>query len=121
VTYQLLFKPPYMEGHKVHREDGTGRIAISDWSGSTPDKTEDGPLFLDTNPERRAFVNMGGGRLPWVNIPLLDRNGGATSTITTLRSAIAMRSAAPDLRFEFDHEVRTLLAQLTTLSRTFGG
>jgi hypothetical protein len=38
----------YRAGHRWFIDNATGRIAIADQSGDTPDRTDDGILYLDT-------------------------------------------------------------------------
>jgi hypothetical protein len=72
-----------MRGHKFFA-DPTGRIALADWSGDTPDQTDDGVLWLD--PKRPIRINLEGERLH-AFIPLLDRHGKQTYTVSDIRTA----------------------------------
>lgn len=44
--WTALHRPERMKGHKIHRDE-QGRISLCDWSGSTPDRTDDGPLIVE--------------------------------------------------------------------------
>jgi hypothetical protein len=72
-----------MQGHKFFA-DPTGRIALADWSGDTPDQTDDGVIWLDT--KRPIRINLEDGRLH-AFIPLLDRHGEQTYTVSDIRTA----------------------------------
>lgn len=45
--WEFLFRAPC--GHQFFREENTDLIAIADDSGSTPDQTDDGILYLDNS------------------------------------------------------------------------
>jgi hypothetical protein len=66
--FKHLFYAP--GGHTYWQDTLAGMIAISDDSGPTPDKTEDGTLWLDTN---RPIIASGTG----FYIPLLVPNSSA--------------------------------------------
>ena len=38
------------DGHRYFRDANTGRVAVADGSGATPDRTDDGVLWI--NPDR---------------------------------------------------------------------
>lgn len=67
--FKFLFYAP--GGHTYWQDTKAGMIAISDDSGPTPDKTEDGTLWLDTT---RPIVASGTG----FYIPLLVPNSSAS-------------------------------------------
>lgn len=47
MSYQLIYRPPRArDGHKVF-EDEHGFVYLADYSGATPDRTDDGPLRVD--------------------------------------------------------------------------
>jgi len=72
-----------MQGHKFFA-DQTGRIALADWSGDTPDQTDDGVLWLD--PKRPIRITLEDERL-YAWIPLLDLHGKQTHTVSDIRTA----------------------------------
>jgi hypothetical protein len=72
-------------GHSLFLEISTGRIAIADNSGNTPDKTEDGVLYIDNR--KSVFAITCGKRVSYV-IPLLTSDNRSTTIITDLRGAI---------------------------------
>lgn len=71
-----LFKVP--RGHKFFRDAITGMVALADDSGSTPDRTEDGVLWLDY--QRCVTISDHG-----ISIPLLQesRSGGPVTQSAT--------------------------------------
>lgn len=68
-AWTYLVRPSGGDGHRFFRRVSDGRISVADNSGSTPDQTEDGPLFLDRN--RKAEVDTMGGRI-LVVLPVLQ-------------------------------------------------
>lgn len=60
-------------GHKIFRSSD-GRWAIADQSGSTPDNTDDGPLYID---ESRAIFPT---RPTWF-LPLVNERGETSCTL----------------------------------------
>lgn len=83
MQWKCLRRPREMQGHKFFA-DPTGRIALADWSGDTPDQTDDGVLWLDI--KRPIRINLEGERLH-AFIPLLDRHGEQTCTVSDIRTA----------------------------------
>jgi hypothetical protein len=70
--FELLFRP--VHGHRYWRDNQTNLVAISDESGSTPDRTDDGVLWLDTD---RAIQASGSSFL----IPIIvERSGRKCAT-----------------------------------------
>lgn len=63
-------------GHKYFRDEVTKMIALADDSGSTPDRTEDGVLWLDF--QRCVCIKTGADHTTWITIPVLHepRYGG---------------------------------------------
>ena len=53
--YEKLFRPAVRQGHKVFRNEH-GQVVLADWSGTTPDKTEDGPLIV--NPQEAILLDV---------------------------------------------------------------
>lgn len=85
MQWKCLRRPREMQGHKFFA-DPTGRIALADWSGDTPDQTEDGVLWLDPHrPIRVTVQETRGALMAW--IPLLDRHGEQTYTVSDIRTA----------------------------------
>ncbi len=83
MQWKCLRNPREMKGHKFFA-DPTGRIALADWSGDTPDQTDDGVLWIDNR--RPIRINLEGGHLQaW--IPLIDRHGKPTHTVSDIRTA----------------------------------
>lgn len=47
--WTLVYRPPVQgEGHLVFI-DPLGRVSLADWSGESPDTTDDGPLIVQPN------------------------------------------------------------------------
>lgn len=63
-------------GHKYFRDEITKMIALADDSGSTPDRTEDGVLWLDY--KRCVCIKTDAHHRTWITIPVLheSRYGG---------------------------------------------
>lgn len=61
--FELLFRPA--RGHRYWRDNKANRVAISDESGPTPDRTDDGVLWLDT--ERAVQAGVGGFMIPCIS------------------------------------------------------
>lgn len=70
-------------GHKYFRDELTKMIALADDSGSTPDRTEDGVLWLDF--KRCVCIKTDASHTTWVTIPVLHepRYGGAVRNSCT--------------------------------------
>jgi hypothetical protein len=80
--------------HRLFQEEETGRLAFADQSGDTPDKTDDGTLFLDF--KRHAQTNTG-----YVDVPVVD-NKGNPSEITILWEDAEILQARYNLRIKTD-------------------
>ncbi len=83
MNWQFVFKTK--GGHKWFRDLHSGRVAVADDSGSTPDRTDEGVLWLDTSRSIRS--NDGNG---W-HVPLLTPDGVRTVTISSQAEALALR------------------------------
>lgn len=73
-------------GHKYFRDEITKRIAVADNSGSTPDQTEDGVLWLD--PSRCVSIATDVHHRTWISVPLLRDNGERSATGASVKEAI---------------------------------
>lgn len=73
-------------GHKYFRDEISGRIGVADDSGSTPDRTEDGVLWLD--PSRCVTIATDTNHRTWVTVPLLRENGDKSATGASVKEAI---------------------------------
>lgn len=94
--WELLFRPQGMDGgHKVFRHRD-GRIAIADWSGTRPDQTDNGVLWVDL--AKPIEVHLHQGRLYTV-LPLLDDGGREVVTHSTLASAVALQKVGASVNF----------------------
>jgi len=69
-------------GHKFFRHLSSGRIAVADYSGYTPDQTEDGILWVDY--DRPARLQSDAAIIPVTD----DRCGGGYSVIDPLAGGI---------------------------------
>lgn len=72
-------------GHRLFLETSSGRVAIADNSGVTPDKTEDGVLYVDNREPIKAYECDGHTSY---TIPLLTPGGETTHTGTDFRGAM---------------------------------
>jgi hypothetical protein len=77
MKWKLLFKAP--GGHRYFEAED-GRVAVADDSGATPDKTEDGVLYLD----KSRPIKMG----KFGSIPVLTEEGEQTSVLEVAEGAI---------------------------------
>jgi hypothetical protein len=59
-------------GHKYFRDEITKKIALADNSGSTPDRTDDGVLWLDTS--RCVCIATDSTHRTWISIPVLKEH-----------------------------------------------
>lgn len=82
--WKTLRMPREMQGHKFFANED-GRIAIADWSGHYPHQTDDGVLWLD--PSRAMTVWFRKGESTMVVIPLIDKHGKPTRTVSDIRTA----------------------------------
>lgn len=73
-------------GHKYFRDEISKRIGVADNSGSTPDQTEDGVLWLDLS--RCVTIATDGNHRTWVTVPLLRENGERSATGASVQEAI---------------------------------
>lgn len=65
-------------GHKYFRDEITGMIAIADDSGTTPDRTDDGVLWLDMSGRRHVCIATDTNGRTYITIPVIKepRYGG---------------------------------------------
>jgi hypothetical protein len=63
--------------HKYFRDNRNNRLAIADYSGETPDKTDDGILYVDTKSPIIVSWHRGGDTY---SIPLIEPDGSKTVT-----------------------------------------
>ena len=70
-------------GHKFFRDERTGKIAIADQSGATPDLTEDGILCVDSPGPHKPLILTGAA----VRIGLIRADGSAVSAVISQRAA----------------------------------
>jgi hypothetical protein len=80
-----LFSVP--GGHRYFRDEITKMIALADNSGSTPDRTEDGVLWLDF--QRCVSIVTDVNHTTWISIPVLheSRHGGPVTKSCTPSSS----------------------------------
>lgn len=107
--WKTLRMPREMQGHKFFANED-GRIAIADWSGHYPHQTDDGVLWLD--PSRAMTVWFRKGESTMVVIPLIDKHGKSTSTVSDVCTA-SIAQELGKMRVETDSpELRLLMAML---------
>lgn len=91
-TYEWSFAMKLPSGHTLfgHPEPGYTRYAIADESGSTPEATDDGVLWI--NPNYPILIHQYDEKGPResVSLPLLDEKGQATSTPIDFRTALIL-------------------------------
>ena len=70
-------------GHKYFRDEITKMIAIADDSGPTPDRTDDGVLWLDY--KRCVCIKTDAHHRTWITIPVIKegRYGGPVENSAT--------------------------------------
>lgn len=80
MTYNLMFELP--DGHRIFsKQDTPSAFLIADDSGSTPDLTDDGELFLDRNRNLSIEQEDGAERIDThCSIPLVTAHGEITRT-----------------------------------------
>lgn len=66
-TWELIIRCAG-RGHKFFRHVPSGRIGVADYSGYTPDQTEDGELWVDFDRPARIHHDM-------VMIPVISERG----------------------------------------------
>jgi len=66
--WELVVRCP-RRGHKFFRHLPTGRLAVADYSGYTPDQTEDGILWVDGDRSATAYLD-------YVRIPVVSERSG---------------------------------------------
>ena len=96
-------------GHKLFREENyliqALAYAIADDSGSTPDKTDDGPLYLDFDKPLR----LEGRTRVCVSFPVTDRNGKAAGYASTgIRGGRTLLQLFPGWTVRFDRHTKHL-------------
>jgi len=72
-AWTLLGRPSGRNHHRYFQA-ADGRVSVADDSGATPDRTDDGPLWLDMT--RGARVGAG-PRGPYVRLPVRTETGSA--------------------------------------------
>lgn len=115
-TWTYLVKPT-SDGHRYFRSDD-GRIALADNSGSNPDHTDDGPLYLDVSRERRVRLCLGKSYIEcW--IPVVRGDGGHSQTCASGVADLAwlLRNGHVDLQdVKMDAKLRDSLTVLTAVA-----
>jgi hypothetical protein len=75
-----LISQPSRGGHRFFTDsEAPGKLAIADMSGPTPDKTEDGILYVDM--DRRILITVGDSIL----VPLISETGKRSQTPVSIR------------------------------------
>lgn len=115
-TWKILRCPAPMQGHKFFREKESYRIAIADWSGSTPEKTDDGVLWLDAT--RPIVVSFSSSRRLVTWLPLQRPDGRETHAPTDLQTALFAVGLA-GMKVELAHpELKDLVRLLKSAYET---
>jgi hypothetical protein len=86
--WERIFQVP--GGHTYFKDLRDGRIAVADRSGSNPDKTEDGPLWLDHN-RWIALEEEDDGLV--LTAPVVNKAGKGLITLISLREAFYLVKA----------------------------
>ena len=84
-------------GHKYFRDEITGMIGVADNSGSTPDQTDDGVLWLDQ--KRCVCIADTDNGKTWISIPLLTEYKWGSPVKTTCTGASAKEAVEVCARF----------------------
>lgn len=72
-TWDPLGRPSGRDHHRYFARADDGRVSVADNSGSNPDYTDDGPLYLDTT--RSATIEPGYRGKAAVRLPVRTKNG----------------------------------------------
>lgn len=106
MNWSLVLKIP--NGHRYFRDESSLRIAVADDSGSTPDRTEDGILWLDMDRAIRLSSMISG------SIPVKSENELRPASYTgeyvkdclrvarTFGMAVEFNGAMKDFVVEYD-------------------
>ncbi len=84
-----------------HTRKPTGRIGVADNSGTYPDSTDDGVLYLD----KARAINVGS---KWATVPLYRLNGDRIATGESLANA-PLVAAKFGMKLVVDEDVATML------------
>jgi hypothetical protein len=91
-------------GHTVFRDEVTGRYAIADMSGDTPDKTDDGVLWIDCErPIKFCLTDSKSKAL--AEVPVLDKYGDTSHTLTAIPKLERLLAMLPSLTVSADKEM----------------
>lgn len=77
-------------GHTVFLDEISGRLAIADMSGDTPDQTDDGVLWLDDTPDRQFVIRKPNYQSSYdyiMIIPLVLPDGRKSNTVSGIKKA----------------------------------
>lgn len=100
-TWTCIHRPKArMQGHFIFRRKSDGAVSIADWSGPTPDTTDDGPLIV--KPGTIVTVEYGKYGLSY-SVPVWcerDEREGRVALVTLTMRAL---SKAEGLRLKVDY------------------
>jgi hypothetical protein len=91
-------------GHTVFRDEVTGRYAIADMSGDTPDKTDDGVLWIDCERPIKFCLTDSKSKV-LAKIPLVDMYGNTSHTLTAIPKLENLLARLTFLKVSADKEV----------------
>ena len=85
-------------GHKLYLDEERSRFAIADESGTTPDQTDDGVLWIVTHQRLEVKEGAGFDRSASCSVKVnVDKDGGNVSYFsTTLDGALLLAHYAPE-------------------------
>lgn len=87
-AYMWVKELDIRNGHRFFRDQITGRVAVADRSGTLPQNTDDGVLWLDTSRDMTAgMATSSSDARPWASVPLVRDNGDTCSMGVGLKDA----------------------------------
>lgn len=99
--WTLIHTPRIAEdGHKLHRRSD-GAVSITDWSGETPDETDDGPLIVEPGTIVTVHYEKPYGVI-YIVPSRVERDGGRIGRVWSGPETMRALSKAVDVRVEYD-------------------
>lgn len=100
------------DGHKLFRCRESGQLAIADWSGYSPDQTEDGILFVSkSRPVVLSLSEFSAGVLGELPVWSL-RAQRVVHTLINLDTLHAVKQHMPDVQVVLDSKLAKVLQSL---------
>ncbi|MEJ6002531.1 hypothetical protein [Paucibacter soli] len=112
--FALIFKPEVPgDGHRLFKELATQRIVIADASGSTPDRCDDGPLYVTHGAQIEIVLSTSGSVVAVVRAT--DSAGCKARVWTSPATAAALQKLVPLTVMVEDKKIVDLLAAFEVL------